>query len=78
MSYTCDVIKIHINGGTQKLKIHDHSKMGVQNRVLDIFPLKYDKKQGPGEFEFHRRLSEGQEIDRRSKMKIHDHFYGYD
>ena len=78
MSYTCDVIKIHINEGTRKLKIHDQSKLGVRNRVSDIFPLEYDKKQGPGDSEFHRRLWAGQEIDRGSKMKIHDHFYKHD
>ena len=60
------------------MKIHDQSKLGVRKRVSDIFPLKYDKKQGPDDFEFHRRLWEGQEIDRGSKMKIHDHFYEYD
>ena len=38
MSHTYDVIKIHINEGTQKLKTHCQSKLGVQNRFSDIFP----------------------------------------
>ena len=69
MSHTYDVIKIRINEGTQKLKIYEQSKRGVQNRVTDIFPLICDKKQGRGDFEFHRRLWEGQEIDRTSKIE---------
>ena len=78
MSHTDDVIKMYINDGNQKLKIHGQLKMSVLNCILNIFPLIYDKKQGRGDINFHRRLWEGQEIDRRSKIKIHDHFGGYD
>ena len=42
--------------------------MVLQNRFLNIFSLKYNKKRGRGEFDFRRRLWEGQEIDMRSKI----------
>ena len=43
--------------------------MVLQNRVLNIFSLTYDEKLSRDDFNIHRRLSEGQEIDRRSKIK---------
>ena len=43
--------------------------MVLQNRVLNIFSLTYEEKLSRGDFNIHRRLSEGQEIDRRSKIK---------
>ena len=43
--------------------------MVLQNRVLNIFPFIYDEKLSRDDFDIHRSLPEGQEIDRRSKIK---------
>ena len=69
MSQTYDVINISDNEGTSKMKTYDHSKVVIQNRVLNIFPFIYDEKLSRGDFDIHRSLPEGQEIDRQSKIK---------
>ena len=77
MSHTYDVIKIEVNEGSQNIKTYSQMKMIFLHHFLNIFPIKYDKKQGRADLDFHRRPSEGQEIDRRLKMKTWSHFRGF-
>ena len=78
MSHNSDVIKIHANEGTQKTLSGNH--FGLALKIADFFVFSVSNCSNTHAIliDFHRTLSEGQEIDIRSKFSAGDHSESFD
>ena len=77
MTHKYDVIYMCVNKGIQKTQNKDHSKLVLSKSKLMKFFIITNEKAFNGVFDFSTKLPEGQEIDRRSKIKTWSHFCGY-
>ena len=68
MSHTHDVINLNGNKGVQKPFAECHFAMIQKNFILIIILVSSPIDVDVLSIDFHRTLSEGQEIDRRSKF----------
>ena len=74
MSHNSDVIKIHANEGTQKTLSGNHFGLALKIADFFVFSVSNCSNTHAISIDFHRTLSEGQEIDSGSKTLSGDHF----
>ena len=78
MIHVRDVINSSINESVQKTFAGDHFEMVHKTWILIVFLGSLHLRAEVQRMSFHRTLSEGQEIARRSKFFARDHFKCFD
>ena len=77
MIHARDVINFQIIEGVQKTFAGDHSELDKNKTILIIFLASLDQNTDVQCVDFQRTLSEGQEIDMRSKFFAGDHLESF-